>query len=716
MVRSITYLIEDIANPRNRQRFGIDYWVAQGWDVHVVELSALTFPAVPRDRSCYRAELPFRLDVVSTYGQLASLIPALARTGFILSLVSTGALDPRSIPVYRAIARSGRPYMVISSNAFPGFGGDGQSLGWRQRLNAFRPLHSLAARLDPGWLGIPKARWVVLGGAKSKIASRFVSPHTREIWAHAMDYEAALAEMNPPAPERPTAVFLDEYHPFHPDVIGMGGTHPTPPDYYYARLREVFDRIEAELGLDVVVAACPRAEYDDKPGLFGDRPVIKFATARLVAQSSLVLAHRSTAIAFAIIFGKPVLQVAHRTSYVDPAQQPYFDSFAAILGKPIQFIDDAATADLSQALSLDRGRYDRYMRDYVKIPGSPPRPYWNIVQTAIERDLRDEMKRLSNSPWFHDPAWPAEEAMTAEQRRLVDDFNRAMADGTLPTETVPCLCGCGEFKLIASFDRYRLRQNTVVCTACGLVQLMPRLTASAYGDFYSSDLYRKLYNPDLMAIDDALYRRQVDKCRYRFDFTTATLGLDGLGSVLEVGCGGGWNLIPFHQAGKTVQGFDLGPSLVEYGRSQGLDLRRGTFADVTEGRFDLIVLSHVVEHLLDPAAEVARLLAHLTDGGHFYIEVPDVDSFALGGLQNAHTYWFSEQTLRHILAPIGLEMVASRRFGCHLGMIFRRAARAEAPSLSGEYPRIRAVILAYDRRQRIKHWLRRLGLLKLLGR
>lgn len=713
MVKTVAYLIEDVANPRNRQRFGIDALLAQGIQVHVIELSGLTFPEVPRDRACYHDPLPFRLDVVSDWSGLARVAPSLAGADTIISLISTGALDPRSIPVYRAIARSGRPYMVISSNAFPGFGGGGGGLSLGQRLKAFRPLHSLTARLDPAWLGIPKAAWVVHGGEKSKIPNRFVGPRTREVWAHAMDYEAALPEMG--QPERLIAVFLDEYHPFHPDVIGMGGTHPTPPDYYYARLRELFDRIEAELGLEVVIAACPRAEYDDKPGLFGTRTVLKHATARLVAESRLVLAHRSTAIAFAIIFEKPVMQVAHRTSYEAPEQKPYFDSFAEILGKPIRFIDDPAAVDLSGALDFDRARYGQYMRDYVKRPGSPERPYWSIVLDAVAtQDSPPVMTKAS--PWFHAADWPAEEAMNSNQRRLVAEFNRDLEAGTLPTERVPCLCGGTRFERIASYDRYRIRQDTVVCRDCGLVQLMPRLTGEAYGRFYGSDLYRKLYNPELMGIDTAAYERAVDKNRYRFDFVAATVGLDGIASVLEVGCGGGWNLMPFHRAGKSVRGYDLGPSLIAFGRTQGLDLRPGTFSDVREGGFDLIVLSHVVEHLLDPAAEIARLLPRLNQGGHFYIEVPDMDSFALGGLQNAHTYWFTERTLGHLLAGIGLESVAARRFGCHLGMVLRPAASPAKPPLDGEYSRIRALVGDYDRRQRLKHWLRRLGLLKLLGR
>jgi hypothetical protein len=393
MVKRIAYVMEDVANPRNRGRFGIDFFLSQGIAVDVIEVSGLTFPEVPRDRSCYGEALPFRLEVVKDAAEWERASARLAEADFVVSLVSSGWLDPRSIRIYRAIARAGRPYMVLSSNAFPGWTGASEARApWLERLGDclrslrdVRPLHSLVSRIPPAALGIPHAAWIVYGGAKSVGFNRFVGPGTRAIWAHAMDYDTVLAERARQPADTATAVFLDEYHPFHPDQAGMGISPPTPPAIYYGRLRDLFDRVEAELGLKVVVAACPRAHYDDKPGLFGDRPVLMNATARLVAESRLVLAHRSTAISFAILFGKPVLQVAHRTSYVHSLQKPFFDSFAAILGKPIRFIDDPAAIDLSGALDYDRGRYDGYMRDYVKQPTSPDLPYWRIVLDAVAK-------------------------------------------------------------------------------------------------------------------------------------------------------------------------------------------------------------------------------------------------------------------------------------------------------------------------------------------
>lgn len=719
----LAYVIEDVANPRNRQRFGIDFMVGQGLDVRVIEISGLTFPKVPRDRRCYEESgLPFRLDVVKTFTQWRAAAAGLAEADFIISLVSTGGLDPRSIPVYRGIAAARRPYGVLSSNAFPGFGGTEQS-DLPTRLKAMRPLHSLAARLQPSWLGIPAAALVVYGGEKSKTPNRFVGPDTSDVWAHAMDYETFLAERDPLPADRPYAVFIDEYHPYHPDVIGMGGKHPTPPDYYFDRLRKFFDRVEAELGIEVVIAACPRAEYDDKPRVFGARRVEKFATAPLVSGATLVLAHRSTAIAFAIMFDKPVLQIAHRTSYEAPAQKPYFDAFSEILGKPIRFIDDPASAELAGVLDIDRDAYDRYKRDYLKRPGSAEKPYWRIVLDAVQAccqggrpEAMTKTVRLTSAALLYACDYPSTENLELEQKRLIEQFNHDLASGTLTTEAVPCLCGSSDFVLAASYDRYRLRQDTVVCRTCGLVQSNPRLTAEEYRKFYESDLYRRLYSPALMSMDRALFDKAVARDGYRFAFVMGHLDLDTVRTVLEVGCGGGWNLWPYHQAGKTVLGLDHSPALTAYGAGLGMDLRQGSIEDIPGQGYDLIVLSHVVEHFMDPVATVRDIVAKAAPGGHLYIEVPNADHFELGGLQNAHTYWFSPQTLFHYMAKAGLRPLASSPFGCHFGALFVVDPGAKPAPLPEEYDRIAARIKRYERRQSLKHVLKRLGILRLLGR
>ncbi len=303
--------------------------------------------------------------------------------------------------------------------------------------------------------------------------------------------------------------------------------------------------------------------------------------------------------------------------------------------------------------------------------------------------------------------------MNDEQVRLVDQFNRRMDTGEIAMETVPCLCGNDGFALLAEYDRYRIRQRVVICSTCGLVQNQPRMTRRETEKFYASDAYRKLYDPDIFELDRQGFDGYLKKTAYRHDLVSSHRNGKAPDKVLEIGCGGGWNLYPYMQDGARVVGYDHGPALVEFGRGLGMDLRTGSIDDVEGDEFDLIVLSHVVEHFLDPVGEVRKLAARLKNGGMVYIEVPNVRHFCLGGLQNAHTYYFSPATLIHYMSRAGLKPLEEKEFGSHLGMIFGRNGNPNSPGLDGEYETMVSLIRAYEKKERAKSLLDGMGLLSL---
>ena len=77
--------------------------------------------------------------------------------------------------------------------------------------------------------------------------------------------------------------------------------------------------------------------------------------------------------------------------------------------------------------------------------------------------------------------------------------------------------------------------------------------------------------------------------------------------VLEIGCGCGGNLVPYAERGLEVTGVDITPARIaeakEFFRGHGLE-GRFQVADIlregsVEGRFDLIIVHDVIEHLSD---------------------------------------------------------------------------------------------------------------------
>jgi SAM-dependent methyltransferase len=204
--------------------------------------------------------------------------------------------------------------------------------------------------------------------------------------------------------------------------------------------------------------------------------------------------------------------------------------------------------------------------------------------------------------------------------------------------------------------------DTVVCQVCGLVQTNPRMTAESYARFYDNE-YRRLMG-GREGPTESFFNFQLDRGTvvYRWLERRGLLPPTG-GTVLEVGCGAGGNLVPFRDAGYTAVGVDLGSEYVAYGRDvRGLDLRTGTVADFA-GSADLVIYRQVFEHLLDVDGELAELRKHLAPGCVVYIEVPGVKDLNyvngdfLRYCQLPHVYHFSKATLAATLAAGGFAML-----------------------------------------------------------
>lgn len=392
ILKHIALLIQRPLDARDYRRFGIDVFRRRGARVSVVDAADLLHPMLEHDRTHYSGLKGIDIHHAGTGAELKAAQDVLGDADLVLNLAATGCVTKASLGMFRIMARAGSPYAVNVANAYPGCEREtatatpaGRLADAWSRRREIDPVNSLLARLPLDWLGAKPASYVIHGGSRS-FSTRLAGPDTVGIHAHAMDYDIYLEESARDRQPTGTAVFIDEYRPYHSDVLAYGYDRIVEPETYFTEIRALFDRIEREMGLEVVIAACPRADYSDKPGVFGDRRIEEQSTARLVAESSLVLAHRSTAISFAIMFKKPVMQIATRDNYEHPSQKPYFDGFQHIFGKPIQFYENAGDVDLSVALDLDAGAYARYMAEYIKRPGSPEKAFWEIVADAVERD------------------------------------------------------------------------------------------------------------------------------------------------------------------------------------------------------------------------------------------------------------------------------------------------------------------------------------------
>lgn len=233
-------------------------------------------------------------------------------------------------------------------------------------------------------------------------------------------------------------------------------------------------------------------------------------------------------------------------------------------------------------------------------------------------------------------------------------------------ENVKCVvCDDCDFELLAEKDRYGLYVPTVICKKCGLLQTNPRMNQESYNKFYDSG-YRKLYH-GIDVPTDEFFRGQVVRGRTILEFIEQKTQKKFRNKfIVEIGTGAGGILQAFKENDNDVFGLDLGSEYIEFGRLKGLNLNVGTTdqLDKLSAKPDLLIYSHVLEHILNPGEELIKLKKYLKEDSLVYIEVPGVmnltktyDQDLLQYLQNAHVYHFSLETLNNLAQKSGLRLI-----------------------------------------------------------
>ena len=388
LTADIVFAIQVPLTARDRDRFGIAFFQEQGLRVGVLDAADVVMPMLgPHRRDQYDCWPDIDIEVLPAGGDWSTARRMLQGAKLVVNHIGSGYPQPGNLSTLRLIAASRAPVLLTASNIHPAAvsrpaASTRRSL-W-QRLRRAGIANSVLARLPLAVLGLRHAEFVVLGARRSSASMPLIGPRTHRIRAHAQDYDQGLRYLNWDQTESDKiAVYIDVFMGFHPDSIADGHGVPAHPEVFYPRLRALFDRIERELGLEVMISAHPRADYSDKPRLFGDRKIIVGQSVDLIQRCRLALGVHSTASSFAVMFGKPLMVLATRDMTRHPSMIGVCESLAAALGRDIDWLDQPETIDLAAAQRHDAEAYAAYLADYVKYPGTPDQPYWSLVLDAI---------------------------------------------------------------------------------------------------------------------------------------------------------------------------------------------------------------------------------------------------------------------------------------------------------------------------------------------
>jgi trans-aconitate methyltransferase len=203
---------------------------------------------------------------------------------------------------------------------------------------------------------------------------------------------------------------------------------------------------------------------------------------------------------------------------------------------------------------------------------------------------------------------------------------------------------------------YHHRLEYRACSTCGLVRMDPRPTYEAVGRFYAS-----FYMGGSARDIEATRAKQRDFAYFLLSVIASHLRLDRIRTVLDLGCGYGETLAVIAKALGNygeVSLHGIEPSGEARAIAESTCKIVGHSHDDLAGsqhQYDLIVMSHVLEHMADPVAALKLLRSKLTSAGVLALEVPNY--FCHPSTDIVHNFLFTEVSLKNTFMKAGFELL-----------------------------------------------------------
>ena len=216
-------------------------------------------------------------------------------------------------------------------------------------------------------------------------------------------------------------------------------------------------------------------------------------------------------------------------------------------------------------------------------------------------------------------------------------------------------------------DNYPLpnEYDVVICASCGMVYADTPATQADYDRFYATcSIYEQPAGAqtgttppeDIARLEQtgALFANHIPSKEAR---------------VLDVGCANGGLLQVLRRLGfPNLVGVDPSPACVENTRNGGCQSYRGDFAHLPAGIgcFDAVILTSVLEHVLDIKSAIAALVSVCSANGRIFLEVPDAARYAdylhapFQDINTEHVNHFNITSLRNLMAQFGFAAILEK--------------------------------------------------------
>ena len=180
------------------------------------------------------------------------------------------------------------------------------------------------------------------------------------------------------------------------------------------------------------------------------------------------------------------------------------------------------------------------------------------------------------------------------------------------------VCGSDKYNKIGEIKGiWKENKNVYQCEKCFLYFIESPTDEEIYL-LYKNEYHNSIKNK---IFELAKSKMRYARCLNQFNFIKNSINCDNK-KVCEIGAFDGLLLNIFKNDGCKVFGYELNDRAREYAKKKyNIDLKPNFLED--NQKYDIIILSHVIEHFKEPKEILLKIKSMLNDNGFIYIEVPN---------------------------------------------------------------------------------------------
>jgi len=375
VIKRIIFLKETIFTQRDYLRLGVDIIQKRGYMVEVWDFTPCLRPDYLKNYVCPD---PFNfsgLQSYATFDDINAAVNDLSDKDILIDLSNLHRLI--------SLSRYNRPIIGSLMLGLLPVSRNNKIIKYIKKIildpRAFflYVLHTIQQKIKP----LKSLDFIITGGSGGKVSRK-----TTIIEAHSFDYDRYMEEgkrtIEVSSKHKASyAVFLDEDFSDSHDRYFMG-IKPYPNSHtYHQEVNKFFDELESQTGFNVIISGHPKTDYIKKRNPFNRRKIISGKTAELIKNSSIVLAHGSTSLSFAVLYNKPALLLDSK-SYPEYKRE-HIQNMSNALGLKKINIEKLNDFKIDE-ISINKTKYKSYKEQFIKKAGTPEKFVWDIFCDYVD--------------------------------------------------------------------------------------------------------------------------------------------------------------------------------------------------------------------------------------------------------------------------------------------------------------------------------------------